>query len=85
MAYELITGQLPFRHSQPVPLMFLHIQEAPVPPRHLSPDLPEPFEHLVLKLMQKRPEDCYPSATELRAALAKLWPLVLKRPVGMSR
>ncbi|MBM7115208.1 protein kinase domain-containing protein [Archangium primigenium] len=80
VAYELFTGQLPFRHSQPVPLMFLHVQEAPVPPRHLSPDLPEPFEHLVLKLMQKRPEDRYPSATELRAALAKLWPLVLKRP-----
>ncbi|WP_095982513.1 serine/threonine-protein kinase [Melittangium boletus] len=80
VAYELFTGQLPFRHAQPVPLMFLHVQEAPIPPRTLCPDLPEPFESIVLKLMQKRPEDRYPNATELRTALAKLWPLVIKRP-----
>ncbi|MFP2931138.1 serine/threonine-protein kinase [Pyxidicoccus sp. 3LG] len=79
VAYELLTGQLPFRHSQPVPLMFLHVQQLPVPPRTLCPDLPEPFEHVVLKLLEKRPEDRYPSAPALRAALAKLWPLVLLR------
>ena len=77
VAYELFTGQLPFRHPQPVPLMFLHVQESPVPPRILRADLPEPLEHVVLKLMQKRPEDRYTSATALRAALAKLWPVVL--------
>ncbi|EPX60266.1 serine/threonine protein kinase [Cystobacter fuscus DSM 2262] len=80
VAYELFTGQLPFRHSQPVPLMFLHVQETPRPPRLLCPALPEPFERVVLKLMEKRPEDRYRNATELRAALAKLWPLVLERP-----
>ncbi|RKH58623.1 serine/threonine-protein kinase [Corallococcus llansteffanensis] len=80
VAYELFTGQLPFRHAQPVPLMFLHVQEAPVPPRTLRPELPESFEHLVLKLMRKRPEERFPSATALRADLAKLWPEVLKRP-----
>jgi serine/threonine-protein kinase len=78
VAYELCTGQLPFRHSQPVPLMFLHVQEAPVPPRTLCPRIPEPLERVVLKLLEKRPEDRYGSATELRSALAKLWPCVLK-------
>ncbi|WP_256560819.1 serine/threonine-protein kinase [Pyxidicoccus xibeiensis] len=80
VAYELLTGQLPFRHSQPVPLMFLHVQQPPVPPRTLCPGVPEPFEHVVLKLLEKRPEDRYPSATALRSALAKLWPRVLKAP-----
>ncbi|RKH14069.1 serine/threonine protein kinase [Corallococcus sp. CA053C] len=80
VAYELFTGQLPFRHAQPVPLMFLHVQEAPVAPRTLRPELPESFEHLVLQLMRKRPEERFPSATALRADLAKLWPAVLKRP-----
>ena len=51
-----------------------------MPPRTLRPELPEAFERVVLKLMQKRPEDRYPSATALRADLAKLWPEVLKRP-----
>lgn len=77
VAYELFTGQLPFRHAQPVPLMFLHVQQAPVPPRALCPGLPEPFEYVILKLLEKRPEDRYPSAGSLRAALGKLWPRVL--------
>lgn len=77
VAYELLTGQLPFRHAQPVPLMFLQVQQAPVPPRTLCPDLPEPFEHVVLKLLEKQPEARYPDAASLRAALGKLWPWVL--------
>nr|WP_281404482.1 serine/threonine-protein kinase [Pyxidicoccus fallax] len=80
VAYQMFTGQLPFRHEQPVPLMFLQVQQAPVPPRTLCPDLPEPFERVVLKLLEKRPEDRYPDAAALRTALAKLWPYAFKAP-----
>ncbi|MFY0525204.1 protein kinase domain-containing protein [Archangium gephyra] len=82
VAYELLTGQLPFRHPQPVPLMFLHVQQPPVPPRTLTPSLPEPFERVVLKLMQKHPEQRYPSAAALRGDLARLWPLALPPKTG---
>ena len=78
VAYELCTGQLPFRHTDPVPLMFLHVQQAPVPPTTLRPSLPGAYERVVLKLLEKRPEDRYASAGELRSALAKLWPWALK-------
>lgn len=77
VAYELLTGQLPFRHTQPVPLMFLHVQQPPVAPRTLNPQVPEAFERIVLKLLAKQPEARYASATALRAALRELWPLVL--------
>jgi serine/threonine protein kinase len=77
VAYELLTGQLPFRHTQTVPLMLLHVQQQPAPPRTLSPQIPEAFERIVLKLLAKQPEARYPSATALRAALRELWPLVL--------
>ncbi|WP_224250004.1 serine/threonine-protein kinase [Hyalangium gracile] len=77
VAYELLTGQLPFRHTQPVPLMFLHVQQQPVPPRTLNPQLPEPFEKVVLKLLAKAPDARFRSASALRAALRELWPLVL--------
>jgi eukaryotic-like serine/threonine-protein kinase len=77
VAYEVLTGQLPFRHPQPVPLMFLHVQQPPTPPRTLCPSLPEPFERMVLTLMRKKPEERYPSAAALRTELARLWPLAL--------
>lgn len=77
VAYEVLTGQLPFRHPQAVPLMFLHVQQPPTPPRTLCPALPEPFERMVLKLMRKNPDERYPSAAALRADLASLWPLAL--------
>ncbi|MDY7229064.1 serine/threonine-protein kinase [Hyalangium sp. s54d21] len=77
VAYELLTGQLPFRHTQPVPLMFLHVQQQPVPPRTLNPQVPEPFERVVLALLAKQPEARYSSAGALRSALRELWPLVL--------
>jgi len=86
VAYEILTGQLPFRHPQPVPLMFLHVQQPPTPPRTLNPNLPEPFERVVLKLMSKHPAQRYPSAAALRAELAKLWPLALppRAPSGRT-
>jgi hypothetical protein len=57
--------------------MFQHVQQLPVPPRTLNPRLPERFEQIVLKLLAKAPQERYPSATTLRAALRELWPLVL--------
>ncbi|WP_141594360.1 serine/threonine-protein kinase [Myxococcus sp. AB056] len=84
VAYELFTGQLPFRHPEPVPLMFLHVQERPVPPRTLRPALPEPFERVVLRLLEKRPDDRYRSAAELRTALAKLWPHALNGDASVT-
>jgi serine/threonine-protein kinase len=80
VAYELFTGQLPFRHTQPVPLMFLHVQQAPVPPSMLCPQLPEAVERVILKLLEKQPEARFQSATELRTALRALWPWVLTAP-----
>nr|WP_240487187.1 serine/threonine-protein kinase [Hyalangium minutum] len=82
VAYELLTGQLPFRHTQPVPLMFLHVQQTPVPVRTLTPQVPEAFERVVHTLLAKQPQDRYTSATALRTALRELWPLVLP---GMAR
>jgi serine/threonine-protein kinase len=85
VAYELFTGQRPFRHPQPVPLMFLHVQQAPVPPTTLCPQVPAPIEQVILRLLEKNPEARYRSATELRAALRPLWPLVLPSPPPPSR
>ena len=44
--------------------------------------IPEAVSAIVLKLMQKHPEQRYPSAAVLRGDLARLWPLALPPKAG---
>ena len=49
-----------------------HRTEAPRPPRALVPELSPLLEAIVLRCLEKRPENRYRSARELRADLRKL-------------
>jgi serine/threonine-protein kinase len=61
LLYELLTGMLPFRSEDPVELEALHCN-APVPrPSRLAP-IPPSLDDVVLRAMQKAPEQRYPSA-----------------------
>jgi serine/threonine protein kinase len=51
--YYLTTGTLPFRHAELVPLLMMHVTQAPEAPRKLNPSLPVDVESLVLQLLEK--------------------------------
>ncbi len=70
--YALATGQLPFRHAELVPLLMMHVQQAPTPPRKLNPTCPPEFEALILSLLAKRPEDRPESAAAVEDRLKNL-------------
>ena len=70
--YALATGQLPFRHDELVPLLMMHVSEAPQPPRTLNPGCPVEVEALILSLLQKRAEDRPPTAAAVAARLREL-------------
>ena len=70
--YALATGQLPFRHDELVPLLMMHVSEAPRPPRQLNPGCPAEVETLILSLLQKRAEDRPPSAAAVATRLREL-------------
>lgn len=55
--YQLVTGKLPFRSDQPASLMWMHIKEAPTPPKSLRPDLPNWINQLIIKLIAKSPAE----------------------------
>lgn len=62
--YELLTGQLPFEgpaHNLPARV----IEDNPLAPRKVAPDLPRDLEAICLKAMAKRPADRYGSAAAL--------------------
>jgi len=67
--YEMLTGQLPFRSSDPSELSRMHREEMPVPPRELNPDIPEPLEQIVLKVLSKEPSARYRTADQLGRVL----------------
>src|SRR5215831_10153854 len=67
--YEMATGKRPFR-SQPATALAADIQtQAPVPPRRLNPDISSGLEAVILKCLEKQPDNRYQSAKEVSVAL----------------
>lgn len=68
--YELITGQVPFPLTGDIQDIFwAHIYMSPKPPRDIRPDIPEALETIVLRALQKKPQERYQSAAGMREAL----------------
>lgn len=70
--YEMATGQRPFR-DEPAPALIdaiLNIQ--PVPPRSLNARVSPEMERIILKCLQKDPENRYHSARDLEVDLRQL-------------
>jgi eukaryotic-like serine/threonine-protein kinase len=70
--YEMLTGEVPFDADSEVGVAMKHVNEAPRPPSERNPTVPEGLDAVVMKLLQKRPEDRYPGAAELVADLGRL-------------
>ena len=63
--YEMVTGRLPFTGDNPVAVALKHLQERPIPPSHLNPDVPAALERMILKMLAKEKADRYRSAAQL--------------------
>lgn len=53
LAYEMITGVLPFEGDSPAEMMCKHLESTPVPPIQMRPDTPAWLNEFVLKMLQK--------------------------------
>jgi serine/threonine protein kinase len=60
MAYQLLTGQLPFR-GNPMQTMQQHYTATPTPPSRLNPRLSHALDAVVLRALAKKPEERFPS------------------------
>jgi serine/threonine-protein kinase len=72
MAFELLTGRLPFIANSLFELMTKHAQERPPLPSSIHLGLPDELDDLVMKLLEKKPEDRYASANAVRAEVLRL-------------
>ena len=67
--YEMFTNVRPFEAKRPIEVAMLHITQQPKSPREHRPELSEEVAAVILKAMQKKPEDRYQTGAELSAAL----------------
>lgn len=59
--YETLTGKLPFDGENPVSIALKHIKEAPVAPKELNDEIPQGLNDIVMKCIEKNPNNRYQS------------------------
>lgn len=74
LLHELLSGDVPFAGSTALGVLHRHLYEPPLPVRRLRPEVPEPLEALVLRLLAKDPQHRPASAQETYEALLPLLP-----------
>ncbi|MFJ1753748.1 protein kinase [Kitasatospora sp. NPDC088134] len=67
MLYELLTLRPPFTGETPLSVVYQHVQDAPVPPSRVNDRVPPQLDALVLRALEKNPDDRFQSADEFRA------------------
>ncbi len=73
MAYELLVGHPPFEGPPPV-VIRQHLEDQPQPPSLLNPGLPRAIDHVLLRALEKKPENRYPTISEFARALQQALP-----------
>ncbi len=63
--YEMLTGSLPFQSDNAVSVALMQLQNEPVMPRELNPEISVGLEQIIMKAMQKNLVDRYQTASEM--------------------
>src|SRR4029078_2519447 len=75
LLFEMVTGKIPFEGKTTV-LLVKHINEPPPAPSSINPAIPPECYALILRLLQKKPDDrhrdAYPLVQELQKVLDSL-------------
>ena len=71
IAYEALTGSLPFDAPELLPLIRMHLEDAPEPLRSRNPSVPVALEALVLAMLAKAPDARPASCEEVAERIAR--------------
>ena len=76
--YEMLTGRVPFDADTPVSVALKHMQEEPVEPKEINPNIPSSVNKIIMKALKKDPTLRYQTSTEMLQDLRAC----LKNPNG---
>ena len=83
--YQLLCGDVPFRHENYLEVLQMHASQAPLPPRALAPDLPDAVERVILRALEKDPALRQPSIEEFEFELIGALPEVAQRAMSATQ
>jgi serine/threonine protein kinase len=70
--YQMLTGRLPFVSRSRMEMILKHANDLPEAPSRIVAELPPQVDHVVARMMAKRPAERYGNYAELIAALSEL-------------
>jgi len=79
--YEAATGQLPFDGPDAVSVALMQVKDDPTPPHEINPTIDPALEAIILKAMNKNPEERFATTREMRQALGNF---LAGRPVNLA-
>jgi serine/threonine-protein kinase len=71
VVYQLLTGELPFKHKHTGALLIAHLTQPPPDARDVRPDLPPRVATAIQRAMAKTPEQRFATAAEFTAMLGQ--------------
>jgi len=72
LLYDMAIGEPPFRGSTPAVILSGVLERKPVPPLERDPSLPARLQDIILKALEKNPEDRYQSARDMFVDIRRL-------------
>lgn len=69
MLFELVTGRMAFEADSDYKLMMMQLNDPPPAPSSIERDVPASIDRIVLRAMEKRADERFPSAAAFRGAL----------------
>ena len=70
IAYQMLTGTPPFDEENAMAVMVAHAHQEVPPISSRRPDIPEDLQRVVMRCLEKSPDNRYATASELEQALA---------------
>lgn len=68
MLYEMATGKLPFEGDTPLSIAMMQVNTKPTRPRKIDPKIPQGLEQIIMRAMNKAPEERFRSAKSMLRA-----------------
>jgi serine/threonine-protein kinase len=69
VVYQMLTGELPFKHTNPGAVLIAHMTQPPPDPREVAPEVAREAAHAIQRAMAKKPEERFATAGGFAQAL----------------